>query len=267
VDAVSYAFGPASLGAVPTDIPSGVNPTTGVISANLDSDGDGILDLTLANIYTRNVTTTLEDAAGNLYTVGNAASGADIIPLLPQANSGSRKFWLKTLTGSETGKGAIVSDTFDDDGIPATPEVAIQENDGTAVAQIDNAIMPFSVAQWIAQSKASSFSVYGISVTDRRNTAVLGSIDGQAPSIAGQLNTAFTVKRPVFNVVEHADLAANPVLNTVFGTTGAGSIYDAKRPGSTTLSVINDFGFGSLPATIFGKTYTAGDTASYRTNS
>lgn len=280
VDAVSYAFAP---GFSYTNIPSGVDTSTGLPLATRDTDGDGILDLTLANIYrvnaTGTATVTLEtigSTPNQPVTIGRATSTADIVPLIPQASSGTRKFFLKTLTGSETGQGTAVSDTYDDDGLSGTPEVSIQEHDGASVATVGNAIVPFSIAQWIAQDKVGTTPTYyssvysGVTVTDRRSGAVLGNVDGITPRSSGVLNTAFPIKRAVFNVVEAVDLTTDAALNTVFGTTGTGSIYDAKRP-STTTPVVQDFGFGTLPTTgsglsIYGVTYRAGDTTKFTKN-
>ncbi|MFV7869621.1 hypothetical protein, partial [Enterococcus faecium] len=60
LDGVAYAKNPS--GAAPSSIPLGTG-------TGQDTDGDGILDLTLRNIYTRNAATTLEDAAGTTFTV------------------------------------------------------------------------------------------------------------------------------------------------------------------------------------------------------
>ncbi|WP_421020014.1 hypothetical protein, partial [Klebsiella pneumoniae] len=80
LDGVTYAKNPS--GAAPSSIPLGTG-------TGQDTDGDGILDLTLRNIYTRNAATTLEDAAGTTFTVGNQASGAQIVPFKPQSGSGT----------------------------------------------------------------------------------------------------------------------------------------------------------------------------------
>ncbi|MFY0022387.1 hypothetical protein ABTQ05_20895, partial [Acinetobacter baumannii] len=75
--------------------------------------------------------------------------------------------------------------------------------------------------------------------------AVLGQINGVAPLVSGALNTAFPVVRPVFTVVEYAELATNTNLrNTFQGATAAA--YTATRLGDPTKLVINDFGFGDL---------------------
>lgn len=252
LDGVTYAK--SASGAAPSNIPLGT-------STGQDSDGDGILDLTLRNIYTRNATTTLENAAGTTFTVGNQASGAQIVPFKPQSGSGTLSFWTTALGGS---LGSIVSDTYTD----GSGSHSVQEHDGSVTAAVTNAIMPFSIAQHIAQGNSTTIaSEYGITVADRRHGAVLGQINGVAPLVSGALNTAFPVVRPVFTVVEYAELATNTNLrNTFQGATAAA--YTATRLGDPTKLVINDFGFGDLAGgvTVNGVTYNPGDTTSFRTN-
>jgi hypothetical protein len=88
------------------------------------------------------------------------------------------------------------------------------------------------------------------------------------------LNTAFPVKRPVFNIIEHAAISTNSDLAFAFvddpatTTVVEGAVYSATRPGTSTL-VIEDFGFGSLGTsgvTINGTLYKAGDAENHRSN-
>lgn len=253
LDGVTYAKGASA--AAPGNIPLGT-------STGQDSDGDGILDLTLRNVYTRNATTTLESATGTTFTVGNQASGAQIVPFKPQSGSGTLKFWTKTVGGE---LGSIVSDTYTD----GSGSHQVQEHDGSVTAAVPNAIVPFSIAQHIAQGNSATIAANyaGVTVTDRRHGAVLGQINGVAPVVSSALNTAFPVVRPVFTVVEFAELATNTNLRNTFQGASA-SAYTAKRPGSATQLVITDFGFGNLAGgvTIGGVTYTPGDHTSFRAN-
>ena len=252
LDGVTYAKNAA--GAAPSNIPLGT-------STGQDTDGDGILDLTLRNIYTRNATTTLEDAANTTFTVGNQASGAQIVPFKPQSGSGTLSFWTSTMGGS---LGSIVSDSYTD----GSGSHQVQEHDGAVTAAVTNAIVPFSIAQHIAQgNSATLLTSYTVTVADRRDGAVLGQINGVAPLASGALNTAFPVVRPVFTVVEYAELATNTNLrNTFQGATAAA--YTATRPSDPSKLVIKDFGFGNLAGgvTIGSTTYNPGDTTSFRTN-
>ncbi|AWB95420.1 hypothetical protein DCE93_06905 [Agromyces badenianii] len=251
LDAVTYAT--ASTTAVPNGIPLGT-------STGQDSDSDGVLDLTLRNIYTRGATTTLENASNVGFTVGAQGSGANIIPFIPQAGSGTRSFWISQVGGSI---GSIVSPTYTD----GSGTHDVQEHDGSVTAAVTNALVPFSIAQHIAQGNSATLaSNYGVTVTDRRNGAVLRSVGAVAPLASGVLNPAFPIARPVFTVVKYAELATNTALAAVFQNDTA-LAYNATRPGSSNL-VITDFGFGDLTGgvTIGGVTYNPGDTTSYRAN-
>ncbi|MEN2738125.1 hypothetical protein ABCS02_10055 [Microbacterium sp. X-17] len=255
VDAVTYATAPST--AVPNGIPLGT-------VVGQDTDGDGTPDLTLKNIYgtAGSGVITLENASNVAYTVGAQGSGANIIPFIPQAGSGTRQFWAQATLGSSSATfPSRVSDTYG--------STSVQEHDGSVLTSVTNAIVPFSVAQWIAQGRASTLSTnYGVTVTDRRHGAVLGNVGAVAPinALTGNLNPSFPINRAVFNVVEYNAITSgtavyNSNLDGVFNGSSA-KVLTAKRPGSTTVSVINDFGFGTIPAAGFtpldGKLYVAG---------
>lgn len=252
LDAVTFAKN--ASGAAPSNIPLGT--VTGQ-----DTDGDGILDLTLRNIYTRNATTNLETSTNVVYSVGNQASGAQIVPFKPQAGSGTLSFWTSQVGGT---LGSIVSDTYTD----GSGAHSVQEHDGAVTAALTNAIVPFSIAQHLAQGNSATLATnYGITVTDRRSGAVLGSVNGVAPTVLGKLNTAFPISRAVYTVVQYTELSTNTALAAAFQGSTA-SAYNATRPGSPSNLVVTDFGFGDLRSgvTINGVTYTAGDTTSFRAN-
>lgn len=252
VDAVTYAT--ASSTSVPNNIPLGT-------STGQNSDADSTPDLTLRNIYAYGTgTVTLEiGTTGTTRTVGAEGSGAQIIPFIPQAGSGTRSFW-QTAVG-----GTFSSRAEDAYGVSNT---SVQEHDGSVIAAVPNALVPFSIAQHIAQGKAATLSSnYGVTVADRRNGAVLNSVGSTAPlDINGNLNAAFPINRAVFNVVENAAITSgsgvynSTLTNLLVGSSA--SVLTAKRPGSATISVINDFGFGTIPVGGFtpldGQTYFAG---------
>ena len=118
-----------------------------------------------------------------------AASGATQTykPILPQAGSGTRSFFLSAIGVTEAQL------------IPGLP--TLQENDGTQIDAIGE-IVPFSVAGWIAQDNlatANTIDAHGVT---------LGSVAGVSPFTAtGSLNSAFPFNRLVFNVVETARLS------------------------------------------------------------
>lgn len=278
LDAVSYAKAPSGS-AVPSNIPLGTNVD--------DLSSDGVtLALTLKNIYSRNATTTLKDASGTSFTVGAQGSGAQIVPFKPQEGSGTLSFWTGQVGGT---LGSIVKDnysyttsstecatnpTITTGGVTyptftgSTCTAAVQEHNGKVTAKVTNATVPFSIAQYLAQGNSTSLaSKYGITVTDRRNSAVLGQVDGINTTVLGRLNTNFPIRRVVFNVVEHAELSTNADLAAVFQGSTA-SAYNATS--STGSLVITDFGFGDIRGgvTLPGSStvYTAGDTTSFRIN-
>ncbi|SEM92540.1 ABC-type phosphate transport system, substrate-binding protein [Cryobacterium luteum] len=201
---------------------------------------------------------------GTSYKVGTeGTAGVQITPFIPQLGSGTRSFWQSQL--APTGFGSAVDDAYTGGGV--------QEHDGSVLAALPTtAIVPFSIAQWVAQNnKATIESQYaGVSITDRRHGAILGTIGGIAPTTGTApvaLNTMFPIARPVFTVVKNAELATNAQLAAAFSGASA-QAYTTNRPGPSTALVITDFGFGSLAGgvSIDGVTYTAGDTASFRAN-
>lgn len=92
--------------------------------------------------------------------------GVTVKPLLPQTSSGTRKFFLKALTGSETGAAAGVEAGT---GRGAYSNTTTAENDGTVLQAGE--IIPFSVASWVAQANG----VTGVNTT---SSAAFGSAQG-----------------------------------------------------------------------------------------
>lgn len=246
-------------------IPLAEDAVTFATSASTTVPGD-LTKADLKKIYEAadGATVTLN---GTNYIVGTQSNAsATIRPFLPQANSGTRKFWLSSQGINVTTIGSAVSDKYT---VSGGSPVDVQEHDGSVLAAVSNAIMPFSIAQYIAQGNSGTLATnYGIAVTDRRHAAVLGKVGSVAPiTAAGKLNVSFPIARPVFTVVKYSELSTNTDLAAVFQGSTA-KAYTAKRPGSATALVITDFGFGDIRsgATINGVTYTAGDTTSFRTN-
>lgn len=250
-DAVTHATH-ASNTVAPSNIPLGT-------STGQDTDGDGRRDLTLRNIYalspaSANATFTLE--AGNTpYTVGNTASGAQIVPFIPQAASGTAAFWLSQVGGT---LGSHVASTFSGG--------LVQEHDGAVLAALPTrAIVPFSIAQWLAQSNSASLPT---DVTDRRNGAELGSVNGVAPTTVNSsgepvLNSAFPISRTVYFVASNTRLeSTNPadaqLQRFLRGAAGLGDNSNTVQSTGTTpaaewignhSATITEYGFGALPNT------------------
>ncbi|MFC9591012.1 hypothetical protein [Streptomyces sp. NPDC056944] len=153
-------------------------------------------------------------------------NGVALTPILPQANSGTRQFFLASI--GVTAPGACV-------------QQGVQENDGTVLDTAGD-IAPYSVAQYTAQEKAV--------VTDRRGAAVLGSVGTVAPRNADKtLNLSFPFTRDVYNVVPTAKLT-----NATISSTFVGSSSKVCAAGTT----IAGYGFGTL-GTACGATSVKGE--------
>jgi len=183
------------------------------------------------------------------------------LPLLPQAGSGTRNFFLgqlgftSTTIGSTGGPGTCVKDV----NAANTP---IQEHDGRFLVSPDN-LVPISVGQNIAQAS-------GI-ISDIRGRSSLGSIDFTSAGVQGtspyKLNVAFGFNRPLFNVIPTATVGASGTVNgsnaTLINSTFVGS-------GSTVCSaagqaIVNQYGFADIPAGYAGSGQ-CGDTSKKSTN-
>ncbi len=212
-DAVTYAVSAASD--FPRDIALG----------NAGQDAISPAPFTLRNIY-RGTVTTYVDGDFNSVTIR---------PIIPQAGSGTRSFWLGALGLSES---AIVGTPTTDIGNTA------QEHNGTYIVNAGD-IAPFSIAQYIAQGNHGSISA--VNVIERRGNIELGNVDTVKPILltAGggvELNTAFPINRLVFNVVQTSRLtgvsAADVELQSTFA--GTGSTVCAAT------ATIKQLGFGTI---------------------
>jgi hypothetical protein len=191
--------------------------------------------------------------------------GVDIVPLLPEAGSGTREFWVSRYLGVTPG--SATADTYTDGS--GTHDVL--EDDGSALAAVPLGILPFSVGDWIGQSQAPVLSsAYGITVIDRRGSSVLGGIDSTSPTTltAGggvALDTGFAVLRPLFNLVKHdrIDPSSGAYDATLAAVLSGPTAKVGTQPGFFTPTVVEDFGFAPLSGTprfINGVPYTLGQT-------
>jgi len=125
------------------------------------------------------------------------------------------------------------------------PAEQVEEHDGTIFAQDANAFGPFSIAQWVSQSHGHN---------DRRHNAVLHMINGVAPLTAGgSLNTAYPIKREVYNVV------LRTLITNGAGGPGTDATLSGLLSGSTSrlcsdLVTIAGFGFAPLNSAPLGHT-------------
>lgn len=190
----------------------------------------------------------LRDIYSCTVTNWNQVGGQDaaIVRYLPPAGSGTRSFFVGTVLGAE----------------PSTACGEIRtaaENDGTAVPEADRAaaILPYSVAQWVAQANGAS--------TDVRSTVRIGAVDGSNPVTgpdadnryrpdAAVINGAFPGVRTVYNVLDTRLPSYGQALRAVgFDAAGPGFLC-AGSPAVTDL--LTTFGFTPLPADGTGNTCT-----------
>jgi hypothetical protein len=213
-DAVTGAIGPATGGVV-----QGINgPVTTVATALTTTNMFTATDLT--NLY-KNCTTVAEGGVTYWpFEVGvTQPTGTQRIDLyVPQAGSGTLKFWAQELGFSATALPACVFQTIQQGTSSGT---SVEEHNGTDVATDPDGYTPFSIAQWISQSVHTTGDPVDL---DRRYGAVLQDIGGVSPFTGTQLNKAFPFNREVYNVVEGCRVdstAPNPLTG---GACPAGSL-------------------------------------------
>ncbi|WP_189130430.1 substrate-binding domain-containing protein [Wenjunlia tyrosinilytica] len=148
-------------------------------------------------------------------------NGVTVNPLIPQAGSGTRSFWLKEMGLTEGSLPKCVSDR----------NGTVQEHDGRALTKAGD-IMPFSIPQYITQTNSAKTHV-----KDRRGKAVLGTLNGHTPVWKGSLNLKFPITRDVYNVVKTSRLAVKSVKAGFVGKT-------SQVCKNVTSPKITIFGFG-----------------------
>jgi ABC-type phosphate transport system substrate-binding protein len=111
-----------------------------------------------------------------------------IVPVLPQAGSGTRSFWLGKIGVTEDQITAGTYPCLKPKSAGGTGAEYEQEHDGRTLKA--NEIQPYSIAVWQAQASGAA--------PDRRGMTVLGVLGGQAPTL---LNTSSSFNRDVFNVI------------------------------------------------------------------
>jgi ABC-type phosphate transport system substrate-binding protein len=123
-----------------------------------------------------------------LTTVYNCGAGANFKPMLPQFGSGTRQFFLKSLGFTDAADFTSQPNHTCIGQVDST-NAPLQENNGTVITD-PKQVVPYSIAQYLAQTTAVTPDVHG--------KTVLGQLDGIAPTV---LNTSSTMVRDVYNVV------------------------------------------------------------------
>ncbi|MFD8647334.1 Ig-like domain repeat protein [Streptomyces mirabilis] len=186
------------------------------------------------------------DQLHDIYTSGDTRlkvlKGQTLHAVLPQAGSGTRKFFLAAIGLTET---TVSSE------IPT-----VQENQANAALTEDGALVPFSVGSWIAQNNgiAPDYSKTAVAAGahlasvqlpgDTGDTNPVTTVNGKLTPVAGYFENA-TFGRDVYNVVPSRAIDPSSVffdkaLYDVFVTSGT---HEAGLATDTAEKVIADFGF------------------------
>ena len=163
-------------------------------------------------------------------------------PLIPQSASGTRTFFLGAI--GVTTLGSTVKDT-----VTATVNT-LPENDASVLTQVGQ-IVPFSAANWIAQSNRAS----GVNTIPADASVVLGNLNGIAPftgtGTALVPNTAYyatSFGRDTYMIVEYArinsaDTKYDAKLAALVNPANATSLTNFSSSPASSGAVKRKFGF------------------------
>ncbi len=224
LDAVAITTGPAVA--------------TGTSVATLITDADLFSVTDLITMYTTGVGVTPAGATKQYVPDGTVtdATHQPVHLYVPQAGSGTRNFWLGQMTLPTSGAlPAWVHDT-----IVGTTTI-VQEHDGSAYATDPIGFGPFSIAQWVSQRNGHN---------DRRHDAVLHNLNGVTPLTGTSLNSAYPIKREVYNVVLFSRVTSVATADKQFVSTFNGATSSIC---SNALNILS-YGFGLLNAAPLGHT-------------
>ncbi|MFE7843488.1 Ig-like domain repeat protein [Streptomyces sp. NPDC057474] len=169
-------------------------------------------------------------------------NGKTVHPVIPQADSGTRKFFLAAI--------GLTANTVNPD-LPT-----VQENQADAALTQDGALVPFSVGSWIAQSNGVAPDKSGDAIDagahlasvqlpgDTGVTSPVTTVNGKLSPVGGYYENA-TFGRDVYNVVPSRAIDPTSIffdqdLYDVFVTSGT---HEAALASDVSEKVIADFGF------------------------
>ena len=232
-------------------IPFAIDAVTGVISSAAPSSFS-----TAANELTVAQLTTLYSTCGSVTTSNgttftprsstNPSAAFNITLYLPQTGSGTAKYW-----ASVTGNWSLTSlpeCVFTTIQAGASENDTVQENDGTSVTSDPTGYMPFSIAQYVAQTNG-----FG---DNRLHSAVLAEITPNPttanpsptpvePTVNGSLNTGFPFTREVYDIIPYDNVTSGqPGYNAQEAQLLAGTGSVLCRDVIT----ITNYGFALLPS-------------------
>ncbi|MEA9986808.1 hypothetical protein [Subtercola sp. RTI3] len=210
--------------------------------------GSGITNFTTAQLtHVYNETTSVSDGVvvtGSGATATVKVNGVSVIPELPQASSGTRKFFQTAINVPNASLGAYVL------GSTSNPS-SLHENDATA-ANTAGDLIPFSAGQWISQKNGVSTSTFTgtnaatLKITNINSaTAVTTSGTVLVPgTLYGSGSTVPSVGTGIFN--RDTYLVA-PTVHITTGGVGFDStlktLLTSTLPGA---GAVSDFGFKPL---------------------
>lgn len=157
-----------------------------------------------------------------------------IQPYLPQVGSGTRAFFLGAIGLTDSTVGACVNQK-------------IEENNGRPLTGKPNALVPYSIARWIAQTPKAKGGAGA--EPDIRGGTTLRKINGKSPTVRNaatgriMLNRGFdpSFLRQVYNVVKKsANGSVDAKYLALFGPSGYLCAHQ---------SFVTKFGFGTLGST------------------
>jgi hypothetical protein len=243
LDAVTGAIGPATGGVV-----QGINGPVTTVATALPAAVNTFTEANLVSLYTDCDTITV---GGVTFNPNTATTGQTQIDLyVPQAGSGTRNFWASTLGFNNTTLPTCVHANII---AGADTGTAVEEHNGTAVATDPNGYMPFSIAQWVSQSKHTTGDAIDL---DRRYGAVLQDINSISPTNGTvpneTMNSNFPINREVYNVVEGCRITSSAPLPFTGATCSIDNNLVSMLVGPNSslcqdlLTIVN-YGFAPLP--------------------
>jgi hypothetical protein len=186
------------------------------------------------------------NGTGNNGFVAGAPSTAQRIDLyIPQANSGTLKFWLGSTLLNVTQQVWDNQTIVNAPGAPAlvTANTPVEEHDGTADAVDPFAYFPFSIAQWISQRNGHNDRRHGATLA---NANMVDPYAGTGVPATGTLNTALgAYNRDVWSVAAQARVLAGGDLEGLL-TSSINGVSVGTAQLCTETPLIVSYGFARL---------------------
>lgn len=200
ITGITVTAGGTGYTSAPTVTITGANSQGSGATATATVSSGAVTAITLTNAGSGygKITVTLTGGGGSGATA-KAVTNSDVTPVLPQAGSGTRSYWLTQMSITDADVNAGVYPCL----INGTYNSQIVE-EHTATFLTDKMLVPFSIPQFNAQKTQL--------LTDRTGRAVLGSIAGSGSSFTSLssitqpniYNANFTITRSVYNVIPTA---------------------------------------------------------------